>query len=101
MNKAEKTIVIGTFGLTVLFIVLFNLNMPHYWGNSPLVVPESAIDTLWLICMLLSITTLFLCIRDSGKRDLTNRIGWVAYMLLIGAIGIPHYYIKHGRFPCV
>ena len=100
MNKAEKIVVLSTFGLSVLFIILFNLNMPHYWNNnSPLIVPVMAIDTMWLICLFLSIATLLLCIKDSGNRNLPNRTAWTVYMLFIGAIGMPHYYDKNGMHP--
>jgi hypothetical protein len=101
MSYAEKFVVLTTFALSMLYIVLFNLNMPHYWSNSARIVPENVIDALWVVSLLFSLITLILCIRDSGMRDLANRAGWIAYMLLLGVIGIPHYYLKYGRHPRV
>jgi hypothetical protein len=97
MNKLEKTIVLSTFLVCGLYIILFNMNMPHYWSGDPLLVPELIIDWLWWLGLISCIVTIVICIRDTGKRKLENRDGWVAYMVLFGVVGIPHYYIKYGR----
>lgn len=99
MNKLEEAIVVGTLLLSVVYVVAFNFNVPYYWGHGERIVPQLALDTLWKVVIVLSILTLVVCIRDSGRRGLENRAGWVTYMLFLGAIGVPHYYLKHGRRP--
>lgn len=99
MNKTEKIFVLGAFVIFALYFVLFNMNLPHYWNNSPRAIPENIIDVLWVLSLTFAIITLILCIRDSGKRNLASRASWVVYMIVVGVIGIPHYYLKHGRHP--
>jgi hypothetical protein len=101
MNKIEKSIVLSTFLVSVIYIVLFNLNFPHYWNNSPIIFPDRVVDILWYVCFALSLITFAICIVDTGKRKLNSRASWVIYMVLIGVIAIPHYYIKYGGHPRV
>lgn len=97
MSKLEKTILIVTLVLAVAYIVAFNMNVPYYWGSGERVVPKGIVDALWVLVLLMSVITLAVCIRDSGLRKLQNRGWWISYMVLLGAVAIPHYYIKHGR----
>ena len=97
MNQIEKSILLITLIISVAYIIAFNLNVPYYWSNEPRVVPDGILRLMWLCTFILGITALVLCIRDSGKRNLEKRASWIAYMVLIGAFGIPHYYFKHGR----
>ena len=98
MNKIEKATVLITLSLVVIYIIAFNLNIPHYWKDEPRVVSESALNTLLFFGFLFSIATLVLIIKDIGKRNLENINFWVAYVLFFGVFGIPHYYFKIGRF---
>ena len=99
MNKSEKTVVVGTLFLLAVYLVAFNLNVPYHWGHGERLVPQGALDVLWKVGLVLSILTLVICIRDSGRRNLEDRASWVAYMLLLGAVGVPHYFLKYGRRP--
>jgi len=99
MNNTEKIIVLGTFSVIVLYIVFFNLNFAHYWNNSPRIIPEKILSIFWVASLLMSVITLIVCIRDSGKRNLESRSNWIIYMILFGSVGVPHYYFKYGRHP--
>lgn len=97
MSKVEKTILIFTVIIAVTYVVAFNMNVPYYWGSGERVVPKGVVDVLWAVVILMSVATLAICIRDTGLRRLQNRGWWISYILLLGAVAIPHYYIKHGR----
>ena len=99
MSFVEKLVVVGTLVLSLVYIIGFNLNVPHYWSGAPQVFPDEVLNMMFPILLLANLVTLIICIIDSGRRNLENRHGWIAYMVLIGAVGIPHYYIKYGRFP--
>lgn len=99
MNRLEKTILMVTGALAVVYIVAFNLNVSYYWGSGQRVFAKGVVDALWGFLLLMSVATLAICIRDTGLRQLQNRGGWIFYILLLGAVAIPHYYIKHGRWP--
>lgn len=99
MSKPEKTIIFSTFIMLAAYIVVFNLNVPYYWGYGEKLIPPMMLDILWKIGSVMSILTLMVCIKDSGQRNLENRGGWIVYMLVLGAVGVPHYYIRHGRRP--
>ncbi len=99
MNNMERRVVVATFVLAVIYIIAFNLNVPYHWGHGERIIPQLVLNTLWSLSLILSVVTLILCIRDSGRRHLENRTGWVVYMVMFGAVGIPHYYYRYGRHP--
>ena len=97
MSNTEKVIVTITMVTGIIYIVLFNLNIQHYWAGEPAVVSDRLIDSIWVAAFILGAVATVLCIVDTGKRPLNNRAAWVAYIVLFGVIGVPHYYFKYGR----
>jgi len=97
MNKIEKSLILIALIVSVVYIVAFNLNVPHYWSDEPRVISENTLKIIWYFALLFSIATIIVIIKDSGKRNIENRTSWLAYILLLSVIAIPHYYLKYGR----
>ena len=101
MNHTEKLILLFSLVVLVVYIIAFNLNVPHYWSGAERVVPENILKILQYATLFFAVSSLGVCIRDSGKRNLDDRSLWVLYMLIIGVIGMPHYYFRIGKAPRV
>jgi len=99
MNKIEKSFVVGSYIWALIYIVLFNINVPSHFGYGEELIPESLLYSFWLITVVLSLAAIMVTLMDIGKRNLNNKVGWVTYVLILSAISVIHYFIKYGRNP--
>ena len=99
MNKIEKSFIVGSYIWLLIYIVLFNINVPSHFGYGEELILELLLYSFWLIAVALSLSAIVITLIDIGKRNLNNKVGLVIYVLLLSAISVIHYFIKYGRNP--